>query len=109
MKLFTEYKSEHRGNLPYLNESENQKIDEALALFECECEGKLENMDEGFLGKLLGGVGGFLIGPAIGKIVAHALGVERGVLYDMFTSRLVSTALGAAIGKYVTENKPAEK
>ena len=105
MKIFTEYKAEHRGNLPYLNESENQKIDEALALFESECDGKIENMDEGFLGKLIGGVGGFLVGPAIGKIIAHALGVEKGVLYDMFTSRLVSTALGIAIGKYATESK----
>ncbi len=54
-----------------------------------------EVVDEGFLG----GAIGFLTGPAIGKIVARALGVEKGVLYDMLTSRLVSLALGNAIQK----------
>ena len=62
----------------------------------------IEGIDEGLLGKIVGGVAGFIVGPALGKVVANALGIERGILYDMFTSRLVSTALGAAIGKNLT-------
>lgn len=105
MKLFTEYKKEHLGRLPYLNESENRQVDDVVALFESECDGKIENVDEGWLAKVIGGVSGFIVGPAIGKIIAKVLGVEKGILYDMFTSRLVSTALGVAIAKYVTEKK----
>ncbi len=56
-----------------------------------------ERVDEGFLG----GAIGFLTGPMIGKIVARALGVREGVLYDLLTSRLVSTALGSAIQKAI--------
>ena len=48
---------------------------------------------------LLGGVMGFLVGPSAGKIVARALGVEKGILYDLLTSRLVSAAIGHAIQK----------
>ena len=54
-----------------------------------------ENMYEGFIG----GLAGVLVGPSIGKIVARALGMEKGVLYDLITSRLVSAALGNAIQK----------
>jgi hypothetical protein len=46
---------------------------------------------------LLGSLAGFVVGPAIGKVIARALGIERGILYDMFTSRLVGAALGSAI------------
>jgi len=59
----------------------------------------IENVDEGILGRIIGGVAGFVIGPAIGKIIANALGIERGIIYDMFTSRLVSAALGSSIAK----------
>ncbi len=52
-----------------------------------------KQIDEGILGTLAG----FIIGPSIGKIVANALGIEKGILYDMLTSRLVSAALGNAI------------
>ena len=50
-------------------------------------------INEGLFGAALG----FLIGPSIGRVIARALGVEKGILYDMFTSRLVSAALGNAI------------
>jgi hypothetical protein len=61
----------------------------------------IEGLDEGILGTIIGGAAGFIIGPTIGKIIANALGVDKGILYDMFTSRLVSTALGAAIAKSI--------
>lgn len=62
----------------------------------------VESLDEGLIGSLIGGIAGFFIGPKIGKVVANALGVEKGILYDMFTSKLVGAALGAAISKYLS-------
>lgn len=62
-------------------------------------ENGIEKLDEGILGRIVGGLAGFVIGPAIGRIIASALGIEKGILYDMFTSRLVSAALGASLAK----------
>lgn len=56
---------------------------------------KDENLYEG----VFGGIIGFLAGPSVGKIVARALGLEKGILYDLITSRLVSAAIGNAIQK----------
>jgi len=98
-KLFTEYKSEENNGLHYLTEQENAQVDEYVKMFESEYGNDLSQLDEGFLGKIVGGVAGFLIGPTIGRIIANALGIEKGILYDMFTSRLVSTALGSALLK----------
>ena len=100
---FADFVDERRAikSLPYLNESENAQVNEFVDLFESECDNDINLLDEGFLGKIVGGVAGFLVGPTIGRIVANALGIDRGILYDMFTSRLVSTALGAAIAKSV--------
>lgn len=95
--LFTEFKGKTNYGIEYLTESENTEIERWSQI--CEDEFGGNPMDEGFLSKLVGGVAGFLVGPAIGKIIANALGVEHGILYDMFTSRLVSAVLGTAIAK----------
>jgi hypothetical protein len=100
-KLFLDYKSEENNGLYYLTESENAQVDEFVKMFEEEYGNDITKMDEAFFGKVLGGVAGFLVGPTIGKIIANALGVEKGVLYDMFTSRLVSASLGSAIAKHI--------
>lgn len=101
--LFTDYRATKQKGLDYLTEDENTAVDEFVTdVFEGEFAGKLE---EGLFGRIVGGVAGFLVGPTIGKVIAKALGIERGVLYDMFTSRLVSTALGSAIAKYMSESK----
>ena len=99
LPLFSEYVAEKFVSLPldYLTEEENLEVDRWVKICEEEHNGDL--LDESFLGKLVGGAAGFIIGPSIGKIIARALGVNRGILYDMFTSRLVSAALGAAIAK----------
>lgn len=61
---------------------------------------KGEEIDEGFLGGLVGGTVGALIGPAIGKAICKVLGIdEKGHLGKLMTSRLVTTALGIALGK----------
>ena len=97
--LFCEYVAERRSavQLDYLTEDENMEVERWVSI--CEQEYNGDPMDEGFLGKLIGGAAGFIIGPSIGRIVAKALGVEKGVLYDTLTSRLVSTAIGVAIAK----------
>lgn len=104
-KLFLDFKSEENKGLYYLTEQENAQIDEYVNLFESEHGNDISKLDEAFFGKILGGVAGFLVGPTIGKIIANALGIDKGILYDMFTSRLVSTALGSAIAKNLGSKK----
>jgi len=59
-----------------------------------------EEIDEGFLSGLVGGTAGALVGPAIGKAICKALGIdEKGTLGKLLTSRLVTTAIGVALGK----------
>lgn len=59
-----------------------------------------EEVDEGLLGGLAGGVVGALAGPAIGRAICKVLGIDpKGNLGRLFTSRLVTTALGYAVGK----------
>jgi uncharacterized protein YcfJ len=59
-----------------------------------------EDLDEGFLGALIGGGIGAVAGPAIGKAICAALGIsETGVLGKLLTSRLVTTSIGIALGK----------
>ena len=76
---------------------------ELMSLYESEGLEGLETIEEGFLSTLLGGAAGFVIGPSIGKVIAKALGIQKGIFYDMMTSRLVGAALGAAITKSFTK------
>lgn len=82
-----------------LSEEEIQKLEATyIALVEhIENGGDLEEIDEGIIGGLLGGAAGALVGPALGKAICKALGIEKGILYDTLTSRLVTAALGASI------------
>ena len=41
---------------------------------------------------------GITIGPSIGKAICKALGIEKGLLYDLFTSRIFTTAVASYIG-----------
>ena len=59
-----------------------------------------EELEEGFLGGLIGGATGALVGPAIGRAICKALGIdENGTLGKLLTSRVVTTAIGIALGK----------
>jgi uncharacterized membrane protein YeaQ/YmgE (transglycosylase-associated protein family) len=78
-----------------------EKYNELREIMKTHGETKLRDLDEGMIGKILGGIAGFVVGPSIGKVIANALGIEKGILYDMFTSRLVGAALGAAITKHI--------
>lgn len=86
----------------FLNESQKAEVQEILNKFG---DKKIQELDEGILGSILGGLAGFIVGPAIGKVIANALGIEKGIIYDMLTSRLVSAALGSAITKYTSGKK----
>jgi len=86
-----------------LEESENYTdLSEIMAQYG---DTKLKDIDEGIISKVLGGITGFVIGPSIGKVIANALGIQKGIIYDMLTSRLVGAALGSAITKYVAGAK----
>jgi hypothetical protein len=62
---------------------------------------KLRDIDEGIIGRVLGGIAGFAVGPSVGRVIANALGIDKGIIYDMLTSRLVGAALGSALTKYI--------
>lgn len=59
-----------------------------------------QDLDEGLLGAIAGGAIGALAGPAIGRAICRVLGIEEnGTLGKLLTSRLVTTAMGIALGK----------
>lgn len=110
MKSFKEFKVNPANARPIFESHEVEHLNEAeikeaeriyVQVSEHLKENGIENIDEGFLGSILGGLAGFIVGPAIGKVIANALGIERGIIFDMLTSRLVGTALGAGITKYI--------
>lgn len=114
MKLFNEIISEVQteklneflkpGEFEELNENQKQELENLLYLYESR-KNEEDIIDEGLITKLLGGTAGFIIGPFIGKIIANALGIEKGIVYDMLTSRLANAALGAALTKYLSDGK----
>lgn len=56
-------------------------------------------IEEGLLGALTGGIIGMAIGPKVMKAICKILGVdERGQFGSLLTSRMMTTALGAAMG-----------
>jgi hypothetical protein len=113
MQTFKEFigeKEDFQDLEAVMNETVDQNmIDEAVAAFVKKAQEKgytLEQLEheltnEGFIGSILGGLTGFALGQSVGKIVANALGVEKGMLYDLFTSRLVGAAIGYHLGKRI--------
>ena len=120
MKTFVKYLEENQvteKEMQLLNEGLQQewtpeleaKVDEAVDAFLNEYRDDNGDLDlerfneevtnEGFFGSIIGGLTGFALGKSMGKMIAKVLGIDKGVLYDLLTSRLVGTALGATIGK----------
>ena len=58
-----------------------------------------ESLNEGIFGRALGGIAGFALGPKIGKAIARVLGIEKGPLFNVLTSRIVSAALAQELTK----------
>jgi len=58
-----------------------------------------ESLNEGIVGRALGGIAGFALGPKIGRAIARVLGIEKGPLFNVLTSRIVSAALAQELTK----------
>lgn len=113
MKSFNEFLGESydpKELEALMNESVDQNsIDEAIDAFikKANEEGytlqqlQEELANEGFIGSILGGLTGFALGQAVGRMVANALGVEKGLLFDLMTSRIIGAAIGYHLGKRI--------
>ena len=79
-----------------LNESQMMEVENASnQIAEMLKKGEI---DEGVIGSIVGGLAGVTLGPSIGRAICKALGVEKGLLYDLLTSRIFTTAVAAYIG-----------
>lgn len=80
------------------NITENLTYDDIISKLNKAKENNLP-IEEGLLGALTGGIIGMTIGPKVMKSVCRILGVdERGQFGSLLTSRMMTTALGAAMG-----------
>lgn len=59
------------------------------------------SIDEGFLSTVLGGLAGVTAGASIMKAICKALGIEKGILYDMLTSKMLCGIAGSAIANNI--------
>ena len=80
-----------------LNESEEKMVNEAAEIIAEKIKNG-EDLDEGLLGSVVGGLTGAAFGPALGRAICKALGITSGLLYDLFNSRLFTSAVAAYIG-----------
>ena len=80
-----------------LNESEERMINEAAEKIAEKIKNG-ETVDEGLFGSVVGGLTGVAIGPAIGRAICQALGITSGLLYNLFNSRVFTSAVAAYIG-----------
>lgn len=60
-----------------------------------------QEIDEGFFSSLLGGLAGVTAGASVMKAICKALGVEKGLLYDFLTSKVLCGVAGAAIANNI--------
>lgn len=80
-----------------LNESEEKIVNEAAEIIAEKIKNG-EEVDEGVFGSVVGGLTGAAIGPALGRAICRALGITSGLLYDLLTSRLFTSAVAAYMG-----------
>lgn len=62
-------------------------------------EGK--EINEGIISTILGGIAGSTLGATVMKAVCKALGLEKGMIYELLTSKLVCGIAGAAIANNI--------
>ena len=80
-----------------LNESEEKIVNEAAEVIAEKIKNG-EDIDEGILGSVVGGIAGATMGPALGRAICRALGITSGLLYDLLTSRMFTSAVAAYMG-----------
>jgi len=99
---FKEFKTQKLLESLSLSNTDEEKIEIMSELFYDELKDSNEIIDEGIISSIIGGGAGFFFGPIIGKVIIKSLGVEKGILYDLFASNLVGAAIGAALAKHLT-------
>lgn len=62
-----------------------------------------QEINEGFFSSLLGGLAGVTIGATVMKAVCKAIGLEKGMIYDLLTSKMVCGIAGAAIANNLSK------
>jgi hypothetical protein len=105
IKLYEEYINPSYDSLNEEEQAQLDRIIEEISTY------KKEELNESILSSIIGGTLGYIIGPSLGKRIANALGIEKGPLYDLFTSKLVNISIGQAISKGITggyKNKSEE-
>jgi len=60
-----------------------------------------EEINEGIISTILGGIAGSTLGATVMKAVCKALGLEKGMIYELLTSKLVCGIAGAAIANNI--------
>ena len=88
---------EYFGDDIQLNEAQEKMINEAAETIAEKIKNG-EEVDEGLFGSIVGGLTGAAIGPTLGRAICRALGITSGLLYDLFNSRLFTSAVAAYIG-----------
>jgi hypothetical protein len=78
-------------NINFISESIEKSLEQFL-------NGNI-SLNESFLGRALGAIGGFALGPKVGEIICKVLGIQKGPLYNILTSRVVSAALAQELTK----------
>lgn len=62
-----------------------------------------QQIDEGFFSSVLGGVAGLTAGSAVMKAVCKSLGIEKGLLFDLLTSKVICGIAGAKIANSISK------
>lgn len=57
-----------------------------------------DQANEGIIGGLIGGIGGLAFGSKIGAAICKALGITQGPLYNLLTSKIMTTAICTYLG-----------
>ena len=99
LELFTELYNKALS----LNSSEVEFIKESAKTDNIKNSKDIEAMmedqsNEGLIGGLVGGIGGLAFGSKIGAAICKALGITQGPLYNLMTSKIMTTAICTYLG-----------
>lgn len=99
LELFTELYNKALS----LNNREVEFIKESAKADNIENSKDIEAMmedqsNEGLIGGLVGGIGGLAFGSKIGAAICKALGITQGPLYNLMTSKIMTTAICTYLG-----------
>jgi len=87
-------KISERSNKAILEKKENELVESLVHAIQSNDEVLLE----GIISTIIGGTLGFTVGPMIVKALMKVLGISKdGLLYQVFTSKAVTTAIGAVL------------